>query len=186
MADPALPGTFKQAMNNYHSAKLGMYSDQTERMHEILFGGITLFDYDEATQSFVRDDDFPFTNQITQVTIDSTGTYSQDLIGEFPEILDPEGNRLRFGANAEFFLADGVPTYDNGVIKLDELTEPTLLGYIYGGIFSNAPHTRNVPGAVSGASNEIFEVFYTPVPEPASVALIGFFMLLANSPRRRG
>src|SRR5687768_4058817 len=39
MADPQAPGTFKQAMNNYHSAKLGFYSEQADSMHHVLFGG---------------------------------------------------------------------------------------------------------------------------------------------------
>jgi hypothetical protein len=141
-------------------------------MHEVLFGGITLSYYDEVSQTFVQDDRMPFTNQITQVNIDADGDHTQDLIGEFPVLLDQQGNRMRFGTNAEFFLAEGIPTYDNGVIKLDELTEPTVIGYIYGGIFANAPHTQGVTGAVSGASNDIFEVLFTPVPEPAAMAML--------------
>jgi hypothetical protein len=90
---------------------------------------------------------------------------------------------LRFGANAEFFLAPGVPTYDNGVIKLDELTTQTTLGYIFGGLFANAPNTQGVAGAVSGASNEIFTVVFTPVPEPAGCLLMLAGGLLLTSSR---
>jgi hypothetical protein len=186
MRDPAAPNAFKQAMNNYHSAKVGLYSEQADSMHEVLFGGITLHYYDETTQSFVRDDGLPFTNQITQVNKDADGNYTQDLIGEFPVLLDQQGNRLRFGAGAEFFPADGIPTYDNGVIKLDALTGPTVLGYVYGGIFANAPHTQGVTGAVSGASNEIFEVIYTPVPEPAAAALVSLVVVALLRRRRAG
>jgi hypothetical protein len=180
MRDPASPEAFKQAMNNYHSAKLGLYSEQADSMHEVLFGGITLHEYDQTSQTFVRDDGMPFTNQITQVNVDGDGNYTQDLIGEFPVLLDLQGKRMRFGAGAEFFPADGIPMYDNGVIKLDALSGPTVLGYIYGGIFANAPHTQGVSGAVSGASNEIFEVLYTPVPEPtsAAAALVAFAILV--------
>jgi hypothetical protein len=78
---------------------------------------------------------------------------------------------LRFGANAEFFAAPGVAAYDNGVIKLDALAEETTLGYIFGGLAANGPHTRGVPGVVSSASNLVFEVVLTPVPEPGVVAL---------------
>ena len=79
---------------------------------------------------------------------------------------------MRFGAGAEFFVADGIPTYENGVIKLDELTGPTTLGYVFGGIFANSPQVPGVPGAVSGSSNTIFEVIYTPVPEPAAASMV--------------
>jgi hypothetical protein len=70
------------------------------------------------------------------------------------------------------------------VIKLDALSGPTVLGYVYGGIFANAPHTQGVPGAVSGASNEIFEVLYTPVPEPTAAGLLLLFPALALRRRR--
>jgi hypothetical protein len=171
MADPNLPGTFKQGMNNYHSAKLGLFSESANQMHEVLFGGISLEDYDRSTQTFLVDNNLPFINQITSILYDETSGYSQHLLGELPEILDLTGNRLRFGANAEFFLAPGVATYENGVIKLDALHDPTVLGYIFGGLFANAPNTRGVPGAVSGASNEILEVVFTPVPEPGTIVL---------------
>jgi hypothetical protein len=172
-------------MNNYHSAKLGLYSQQNDEMHEVLFGGITLSYYDSASQSFVQDNNLPFTSQITQVNIDSSRAHTQDLLGEFPALLDPSGNLMRFGAGAEFFVADGIPTFDNGVIKLDELsaTAPTTLGYIFGGIFANSPNVAGVPGAVSGASNTIFEVIYTPVPEPAGAVLV--FMSSLITMRRR-
>ncbi len=171
MADPALPGTFKQGMNNYDSAKLGLFSESTNQMHEVLFGGISLTDYDRTTNTFFQDNNLPFVNQISSVVIDGNGNFSQHLLGEFPQILDLAGNRLRFGANAQFFLAAGIPTYDNGVIKLDQLTGQTVLGYIFGGLFANAPNTQGVSGAVSGASNQIFEVVYSPVPEPATITL---------------
>ncbi|MEX2171619.1 MAG: hypothetical protein WD851_20035 [Pirellulales bacterium] len=187
MADPNLPSTFKQGMNNYHSAKLGLYSEGSGAMHEVLFGGISLQYIDPVTGLIATDDNFPFINEITSVAIDAAGNYTQHLLGEFPELLDNEGKRLRFGANAEFFHAEGVPIYDNGVIKFDELTGQTVLGYIFGGIAANAPHVRGVPGAASAASDLIFEVVLVPVPEPGAWVLIisaGIAMLYAA--RRRG
>jgi hypothetical protein len=176
MDDPNAPDTFKQGFNGYHSAKLGLFSETSGDMHEILFGGISLQTLDTATQTVVTDDNLPFINDITSVIIDSDGNFSQHWIGEYPDIHfienDVDRGRLRFGANAEFFLADGIETYANGVLKLDELTQPTLLGYIFGGLQSNSPHTRGVPGAISAASNRIFAVMYTPVPEPGTAALI--------------
>jgi hypothetical protein len=185
MADPTAPGTFKQAMNNYESAKLGLYSAQNDQMHEVLFGGITLSYFDDATQSFVQDNNMPFTSQISQVNIDSSGQHTQDLLGAFPDLRDLDGNLLRFGANAQFFPADGIPMYDNGVIDLDALTGPTTLGYIFGGIFANAPNTQGVAGAVSGASNNIFEVRYAPVPEPSLLFIAPLAMLWTSRRSRR-
>lgn len=179
MADPADTDTFKQGFNGYHSAKAGLYSSATGEMHQLLFGGISLQTLD-GTGATVTDDFLPFINDITSVVIDGNGEFSQHHLGAFPEMLDGDDNVLRFGANAEFFVAEGVATLEGGIIDLDALTQETVIGYIVGGLFSNAPHTRGVPGAVSGASNEVFEVVYTPVPEPGSLAAmaVGGFVLL--------
>jgi hypothetical protein len=169
MDDPAAPGTFKQGYNGYHSAKLGLFSEAANSMHEVLFGGISLQYMNTQTMQSETDHDLPFINDITSVMIDAAGNYNQHWLGQFPVINDTEGKRLRFGANAEFFLAAGLPTFDNGIIKLDELAGPTVLGYIFGGLMANGPHTRSGdPPAISSASNLIFTVVYTPVPEPGT------------------
>ena len=124
------------------------------------------------TMQVETDNDLPFINDITSVVVDPAGDYSQHWIGEFPIINDLEGKRLRFGSNAEFFLAEGIETFENGVIKLDELNQPTTLGYVFGGIMANGPHTRSGnPPATSAASNIIFAVVYTHVPEPSNLLL---------------
>lgn len=170
MADPTLPETFKQGFNGYHSAKLGFYSEADDSMHQLMFGGISLQYLDESTGQVETDEALPFVNDITSISIDSSGIYSQFHLGHFPELFDQENKRLRFGANAEFFLADGIPTFGNGVIKYDELSGETSLGLIFGGIVTNGPHTRQ--GANSSGSNMLFEVVLTQVPEPVSATLV--------------
>jgi hypothetical protein len=44
-----------------------------------------------------------------------------------------------FGADAAYFQDPSLPTYANGVIQLDKLMGPTVLGYIYGGIQAFVP-----------------------------------------------
>lgn len=177
MLDPGDDAAFKQAMNGYHSAKLGLYSEASDEMHSLLFGGISLNYYDATTQTLVQDDMLPFIDQSTSIVIDNLGNYTQYLLPtEFPEILDEQsGNKLLFGTNAEFMIADGIPTYPNGVIRMDEMTEPTTLGYILGGISADQPHRGN-----TAASGWIFEVQYSPtisVPEPNSPPLLTFSVL---------
>jgi hypothetical protein len=162
MADPAAPGTFKQGMNNYYSAKVGLYSEAAGEMHEILLGGISLQYWNATSSSIVTDNGLPFVNDITSIKIDAAGNYTQNYLGQFPELLDLAGNRLRFGTNAEFLLADSIPTFENGVIKLDALHGQTVLGHIFGGIVANAPHTQGSPSTRSAASNQIFEVLLMP------------------------
>jgi hypothetical protein len=186
MDDPAAPATFKQGFNGYHSAKVGLYSETTGSMHEILFGGISLQTYDTSAQQVITDNRLPFINDITSIVIDEQGNYVQHRLGEFPVLNDPLGNRLRFGANAELFLADGIETYSNGVVKLDSLASPTTVGYIFGGIASNAPNTRGIAGAATAASDLIFRVVITPVPEPDSLTpALAAFGAAAHGLRRK-
>ena len=166
-ADPSAPGTFKQAMNAYASAKLGLYSRTTGEFTEYFFGGITANTYDPETGQLAYDDEYPFTSQITAVTRGQLGNYNQFYIGEYPTLTDGDGDTLLFGAEAVFFAAEGLPTFANGVIDLDALTANTLLGYIFGGIAADAPNFGN-----TAASNNVFAVYYT-VPEPSTWALIG-------------
>jgi len=171
---------FKQGMNNYHAAKLGLFSGKTGAMHELLFGGITLQEYDPNhvnadAHGFVTDSQLPNTSQISSVERYEDGTYEQHYLGAFPELftdtLDPQ--LMRFGSNAEFFIAAGVPTYDNGVINFDMLPAgDSTVGYIYGGLITNAPHVFGNPTGLSSASGEIFSVVLTKsVPEGSSLSL---------------
>lgn len=161
MADPNLAGTFKQAMNQYHSAKFGMYSESAGAMHEVLMGGITINQYDWNSGTFVQDDDAPNTSQITSVVVDAQGEYTQHLLGAFPVILDEHDYYLRLGANGEFFVAPGIPTFDNGVIDFDQLPAgDTVVGHVFGGLAANADHVRGNldPNVTSIASDMVFAV----------------------------
>jgi hypothetical protein len=173
LPDPNSEGTFRQGFNGYHAAKLGLFSGATGDMYQIFFGGMSLQQYDPVGGTVTSDNWLPYINNITTVLVDANGNYSHHYLGEFPPLYDHENNLLRFGANAEFFPTEGLSTYDNGVIKLDELAGETTLGYIYGGLVANAPHTRGGRG-ISMASNTVFRVNLTvasPVAvQPESVA----------------
>jgi hypothetical protein len=169
MADPTVPETFRQGMNSYTCARIGLYSAANDAMHNVLLGGISLQQVIRATGEVVSDDQLPFINQATAIVRDAGGAYRQYLLdAEFPDIRDGGGNRLRFGANAEFFPAAGVPLYDNGTLRLDELSEPITIGYIFGGLMSDAGNAGH-----TAASSFVFEVVLHPVPEPMTLALLG-------------
>lgn len=170
MADPAAPNTFKQGMNTYHSAKIGLFSEATNSMHTVLFGGISYQEYDHDSGSFVDDPQVPFINQFTSIVRNSAGEYTQYLLDtEFPVLLNPANNQAwRFGANAEFFVAPGISGLADGVLALDSFTQPTTIGYIVGGLASDDGNFGN-----TGASNLIFRVNLVPVPEPNLLTFIG-------------
>ena len=163
MADPSLPRTFKQGMNNYASATLGAFSERARNMYTVLLGGISFGFFSGGT--FQTDPELPFINQVTAIKIDAQGRFTQYLLdAEYPVILSTQsnpGNPLLFGAGAQFILADGVPAFDNGVVKLDKLGgAPAVVGYIVGGIQSTLPNT-NVP-TDSAASPFVFTVTLIP------------------------
>ncbi len=156
--DPATDhDTFRQAMNQYHSANVGLYSPSEGVMTEILLGGISANVFDTRVEGLVYDSHYGFTNQITAVIRDAALQYRQEYLGTYPEVRDGGGSLLHFGASAEFFVADGIETLAGGIINLDALTSETVLGYVFGGIASNQPNF-----GTTVASSLIFEVRYMP------------------------
>jgi hypothetical protein len=160
MRDPSLEDTFKQGMNNYASATVGLFSKKTKLSYTVLLGAISFGFFQNGT--FLTDSEFPFINQVTTVQIDSCKNCKQYLMNtEYPVILSTgsnPGNQLLFGAGAKFIPANNVPFYKNSVIKFDGLKrKKQLIGYIVGGIASTLPNTNN--RSDSTASWYIFKVY---------------------------
>lgn len=143
--------SFNQYYNHYHCAVLPIYSETTNNMHTLFFGGIAQF-YDSAGV-LVQDNNVPFVKTIARVTRDKNGKMSEyKLPIEMPNFL---------GAGSEFILNGNITKYKNNVIRFDQLSNDTnLLGYIFGGINSTA---KNIfftnTGNESSASNSIFKVY---------------------------
>ncbi len=143
--------TFQQYYNHYHCAVLPLYSATNNEMHSVFFGGIAQF-YD-SSGTLVQDNNVPFVKTIARVTRDAAGTMAEyKLPVEMPALL---------GAGAEFIPIEGVPHYNNDVLKLDDfLTDTTLAGYIYGGISSTAANIFFTnTGSQSSASSQLFKVY---------------------------
>ncbi len=148
---------FAQYYNHYHCANLPLYSATTREMHTIFFGGIA--QYYEHEGILTADSDVPFVTTIARVTRDQHGRMAEyKLPLEMPQLL---------GASAAFIPADGIPMFENGVIKLDALTtDAMMVGYIYGGIKSSAPNIFWVnDGTESVAQNVLYKVFVKRNPK---------------------
>lgn len=158
----AVDTTFEQRMSQYTCPVLPLYDHHAGAMHTVFFGGISLYAVDEATGVPVRDDLVPFVADVTALTRRADGTsYETILPVRLPALL---------GSNAYFIPEDGVPRYDNGVVRLADLAGRTRVGYLFGGIEADRPNQGR-----SRASNRLFEVYVTPqtatsvedAPEPA-------------------
>ncbi|MBS0616211.1 MAG: hypothetical protein JSR58_06640 [Verrucomicrobia bacterium] len=161
MPDPNNPLTFKQGMNNYVCANLGLYSKKHDLMYLVLMGGISYGYFD--SMGFEVDAFLGYINQVTTIQIDKNNFYQQFIMpDEYPTILNPMmSDFLRFGAGARFFPSSHMPLFENGVIQLDKLdSKPVLLGYIVGGIVSPA---QDLLFDTTSASAYIFKVIYEPL-----------------------
>ncbi|MBX9923964.1 MAG: hypothetical protein K2Y01_07625 [Rhabdochlamydiaceae bacterium] len=163
MPDPLDENTFKQGMNNYNSARLGLFSKKTGEMHTLLLGGIS-YEF-PLNGEFLFDAEMPFDNSVTDVVIDKNGNIAQYLMANsYPFILSIfgslPGGPLLFGAGARFVPAGNLPNFSQRVFSLDSLKQRTLLGYVVGGIMSTLPDTQFATD--SAASPYIFEVYATP------------------------
>lgn len=161
MPSPELASTFKQGMNNYTCAHVELSSKDGSN-YIVLFGGIT-FEYFEDGQ-FKTDAELPFTNETTVIVRSVSGNFSQYLLPtQYPDIPSTgsnPGNTLLFGASSKFMPAPGISKFSNGVLKLSKIKEPTVIGYIIGGIQSTLPNT-SVPSDTA-ASPYIFNVTLVP------------------------
>jgi Secretion system C-terminal sorting domain len=143
--------SFTQYYNHYHCAHFPIYSASANEMHTIFFGGIA--QYYDNNGTLVQDNDVPFVKTIARVSRNAAGVMSEHKLPiEMPSLL---------GAGSEFIPIQDIPSYGNGVFKLDNITaDSTLLGYIYGGISStglNIFFTNT--GTQSSASSQIFKVY---------------------------
>jgi hypothetical protein len=147
----AVQAGFNQYYNHYHCAHIPLYSANDNEMHTLFFGGIAQY-YDD-NGLLVKDDNVPFVNTIARVTRQSDGSMAEyKLPVTMPALL---------GAGSEFIPRQDISSYENGVLKLDEVDQDTtMIGYIYGGISSSAPNIFFTnTGTQSQASSQIFKVF---------------------------
>lgn len=163
MVNPNLGSTFKQGMNNYVSAAASLYSRRFASSYNILFGGISYGFY--SGNVFQTDTEVPFINQVTTIKMDKDKHFSQYLMNnEYPVIINTSGanpgNQLLFGAGAYFIPNHTMQHYPNGIISLDSIRTPTVIGYIVGGIQSTVPNTST--NADTSASSYVFTVTLTP------------------------
>ena len=146
----AVQENFNQLFNHYHCAHVPLHDSINNEMHTLFFGGIA--QYYLKNEVLFKDDNVPFVKTIAQVSQSADGSMKEVALDDvMPDYL---------GASAEFFIAEGVPTYKNKIIELNQIAQDSFLaGYIYGGIQSSNSNIFFVnTGEESQASPVIYEV----------------------------
>ncbi len=155
-ANYSVNNDFAQYYNHYHCANIPLYSQSNDEMHYLFFGGIA--QYYDSLGVMVQDNDIPFVRTIARISQTTDGDmHEYKLPVEMPSLL---------GAGSEFIANENLSYYNNGVLKLDELSnDTTFVGYIFGGISSTAPNIFWInDGTQSSTNQQLFKVFITKSP----------------------
>lgn len=179
MANPDAPSTFRQGINQYTAANVGLFSRQDNSQMNLVFGGISALTLDPNGNPFFNSENpYPFTSQIAGIKRNGNGEWSQSIPGSYPALSSADGEPLTFGASSGFiplakrqdprvrYLADGVVNLDR-LRRLSDPGESVVIGYVVGGIKSQVADNFNDPTTYGStnwtqASGEIFKVMITP------------------------
>ncbi|TVR27816.1 MAG: T9SS C-terminal target domain-containing protein [Balneolaceae bacterium] len=145
---------FEQLLSHYHSPKLSFYTEESDELHMLFFGGLAQF-YFQGNR-LIQDDRVPFVNTISRVTRFSDGSFAEFAL--------PEEMPGLKGTSAEFIPNPDLPKNETGVILMDEIEAGKLLvGYIVGGIDTPIinPFATNQSDRTS-ASTTVYEVWLDP------------------------
>ncbi len=145
----AVDFSFEQKMSQYQCPVVPLYDSVMNDMYTIFMAGMSLYYFDSATQSLKMDTMVPFIKDVSTLIHHADGTTEEVILPiQLPEL---------GGANMEFFPNTALSRYDNGVFRLRSIVQPTLLGYVYGGITSNTGND-----GVSVASNKLYRLLLQP------------------------
>ncbi len=150
--------SFSQLMNNYTCPMAPLFDSVQGTMYTVMFGGMSMYDYDTSNGQLVLDTLIPFVADISVLVHDAAGLWAQ-----VPLEVQMPGMQ---GSNMKFVPLSSVPSYSNEVIRLRELSGRVLAGYLAGGIVSPAP---NLPPS-TWANDTVYRVWITPDQDLLSVS----------------
>lgn len=146
---------YAQLMSQYTCPILPVYDAMKGEMHSVFFGGLSYHTFDRNSQKFELAELIPFIRSFTLMSRTADGnTKEQVLENQFDELL---------GTNAKMVLAENVSHHLEGIIDLNSIETPQMVGYIFGGIKAVIPNITP-----SSASNRLFRVWLTPSTITAS------------------
>ncbi|MBL0922222.1 MAG: hypothetical protein IBJ10_08860 [Phycisphaerales bacterium] len=123
---------FIQKMNQYEGAHVSLYSASTGDNRLILMGGLTFQVYDDFFGEWYYDFTVPWSDTITQLTVNSGGAFVADseiFVGSMPLPM----------SNGRFHVASNIPQNENHQILLDQVPHNEhLIGRVYGGLAADS------------------------------------------------
>ena len=160
MGDPGDRDTLKQGFNCYNSGRLTLWSESRGENWFLAMGGLgyqVLF-----KNKLIRDPTIPYSNAVMAVRYKpETDEWSQHLLdAAYPDIYSSSGDLYYHGT--ESLTIPMIPVTDEGLYLLDEITEPTTIALIYGGIVSTGQAILS--SGETYASNLLFKVTLHPIP----------------------
>lgn len=160
-ATPAykIDSAFTQASNIYSAPNLQLYDSINDLMITTIFGGIGDTLYPGKTDS-TAGDNASFTKLIINILRNNKTNVTS-------AIYNPTPLPKYVGAEGIFIRASNIPLYQNNTSKLGIINynniptnTPTTIGYIYGGILSNASESDS-SGNPTIASGKVYKVTIT-------------------------
>ena len=153
-----IDAAYQQYFSQYTTANIPLYDWRTRSMYDIRLGGISLYDYSNG--QLTEDTELPWIDDVTSLVRARDGSFQEYIMSPIPAVTP--GSTGNYGANATFFINQAVPTFSNRVIKLNRLRGPTVVGYMFGGIYSTVSNTSSNTFRATGASNQVFQITLTP------------------------
>lgn len=149
---------YQQFFTQYTTANIPLYDSRTRSMYDVRLGGISLYDY--ANGQLSEDTELPWIDDVTSLVRAGDGSFQEYIMSAIPAVTP--GSTGNYGANAALFMNQALSVFPHGVIPLSRLRGPTVVGYMYGGIYSTVSNTSGNTFRATGASNQVFQITMTP------------------------
>lgn len=149
---------YQQYFSQYTTANIPLYDRRTRSMYDIRMGGISLYSDDNG--QLTENTGLPWIDDVTTLVRAGDGTYQEYILPPIPPVT--AGSTGYYGATAAFFMNQAAAGASTGVLALGRLRGPTVVGYMFGGIYSTVSITTGNTFQATGASNQVFQVTLTP------------------------
>ena len=152
-----IDAAYQQYFSQYSTAEVLLHDRGSRSMYDILVGGISLYYYNDGV--LTEDLELPWVDNVTSLVRFRDGEFQEYSMTPIRPVTP--GGTGYYGAGAGWFGNQALPQYRNDVIRLHQLSGPTVLGFMYGGIYSTVAATGNT-FSETGASNQVFQITLTP------------------------